>query len=337
MTMFKAGFFLLNHTPLLANHMQEFQLINKIFKPLTKGHEASRNLADDVAKISPKKNEELVISKDAFVENVHFLKKDGGFKIASKLLRTNLSDLAAAGATPLHYMLGFSKNKNLDKKFLHEFARGLKEVQNEFNLCLIGGDTVSSDQLFFSVTIFGSVKKGKILSRNAAKSGDLIFVSGTIGDAFLGLSSSDKFLQNRLFFPTPRIELGKKLLEKNLSKCAIDVSDGLLADLRHICKESKLNAEISLNKIPFSKAAKLQLGKGTAKALDLLSGGDDYELIFSTDPKNREKISQLSKLLKLDLTCIGEFKNSPHKKFEISLRDQKNQKIKITKFGYEHF
>ncbi len=317
--------------------MQEFQLINKIFKPLTEGHEASRNLADDVAKISPKKNEELVISKDLLVENVHFLKKDGGFKIASKLLRANLSDLAAAGATPLYYMLGFSKNKHLDKKFLHEFARGLKAVQDEFSLSLIGGDTVSSDQLFFSVTIFGSVKKGKILSRNAAKSGDLIFVSGSIGDAFLGLSCQENFLRNRHFFPTPRIDLGKKLLEKSLSKCAIDVSDGLLADLRHICEESKLDAQIFLDKIPLSKSAKSELIRGKAKILDLLSGGDDYELIFSVNPKNYKKVMALSKLLKLDLTCIGEFKNSPRKKFEISLHDQKNQKIKITKFGYEHF
>jgi len=318
--------------------MREFQLIEKFFKPLTNGHKAAQNLADDVAKISPKKDEELVISKDLMVEDRHFLLKDGGFKIASKLLRSNLSDLAAAGTTPLYYMLGFSKNKNTDEKFLKEFARGLKSVQDEFNLCLIGGDTVSSEKLVFSITIFGAIKKGKTLSRNQAKAGDLIFVSGTIGDAFLGLQgTSDKFLQNRHFFPTPRIELGKKLCEKNLSKCAIDVSDGLFADLNHICGSSKLQAEISLEQIPLSKSAQKILQKNSKiTRLQLFSAGDDYELIFSANAKNYKKITELANALKLQLTCIGKFTKSVNKKFGITLLDKENQKIKIEKLGYEH-
>ncbi len=319
--------------------MKEFQLIEKYFKPLTKSHKAARNLADDVAKIRVKKNEELVVSKDLFVEGVHFLRTDGGFKIASKLLRTNLSDLASSGATPLHYMLGFSKNNSTDEKFLREFARGLKSVQDEFGLCLIGGDTVKSEQLFFSVTIFGVAKKGKILSRNQAQEGDLIFVSGAIGDAFLGLNlqGAEKYLLDRHFFPTPRIELGKKLLEKNLSNCAIDVSDGLLADLQHLCQSSKLAAEINLHQVPLSPSAKKILQKNSKiKILDLISWGDDYELIFSTNPQNRQKILALSKSLNLDLTCIGEFKKSANKKFSVTLRDAKNQKIKIKTLGYEH-
>jgi len=327
--------------------MHEFQIIEKFFKPLSKAHKAAQNLADDVAKISLKKDEELVISKDAFVEDVHFLLKDGGFKIASKLLRTNLSDLAAAGATPLYYMLGFSKNNNTDEKFIKEFARGLKSVQDEFGLCLIGGDTVSSKTLFFSITIFGAIKKGKTLSRNQAKNGDLIFVSGAIGDAGLGLVNyqlpvtsyqlKNDYLLNRHFFPTPRIELGQKLLEKKLSHCAIDVSDGLLADLSHICQSSKLDAEIFLEEIPLSKSAKDFLKNNPKKnPLDLLSSGDDYELIFATNPKDEKKISQLAKDLKLDLTCVGKFKKSVDKKFTITLRDKNNDKITIKKLGYEH-
>jgi len=318
--------------------MKEFQLIEKFFKPLTNSNKAAQGLIDDVAKISLKKNEELVLSKDLFVEDVHFLAKDGAFKIASKLLRTNISDLASAGATPLYYMLGFSKNESVDEKFIKEFSRGLKSVQDEFGLCLIGGDTVKSEKLIFSVTVFGSVKKNKTMSRTNAKIGDLIFVSGTIGDAFLGLNKSENiFLKNRHFFPTARIELGKKLLEKNLSKCAIDVSDGLLSDLRHICKASKLAAEINLNQIPISTPAKKFLVKNSAiTILDLISGGDDYELIFSSNPKNHKKILQLSKDLNLDISCIGEFKKPESKKFSITLFDEKNQKIKIKKFGYEH-
>lgn len=330
--------------------MREFQLIEKFFKPLTNSCEVARRLADDVAKLPLKKNEELVVSKDIFVEDVHFLRSDGGFKIASKLLRTNLSDLAAAGATPLHYLLGFSKNNTTDKKFLAEFSRGLKSVQDEFGLCLIGGDTVSSEKLFFSVTIFGTVKKGKILSRDGAKNGDLIFVSGTIGDAGLGLkikthnilglpaaTKDDRILEQRHFFPTPRISLGKKLLEKKLSQCAIDVSDGLLADLRHVCNTSNLSAEIYFDRIPFSSAAKNFLKKNPQKnPLDLLASGDDYELIFAVNPKNQKKISTLANELKLDLTCVGEFKKSTKKKCEITLRGSSNQLLTIKNFGHEH-
>lgn len=325
--------------------MREFQIIEKYFKPLTRGHKAAQNLADDVAKISLKQDEELVISKDMINEDVHFFRKDGGFKIASKLLRSNLSDLAAAGAKPLYYAMGFSRDKDMEELFISEFARGLKSVQDEFDLILIGGDTVSSEKLFFSITIFGSIKKGKTLSRNQAKKGDLIFVSGNIGDAFLGLNmhfdglntKEKNYLLDRHFFPTPRIKLGRKLLEKNLSNCAIDVSDGLLADLHHICKASELDAEIHQNKIPISDAAKKVLkSKSGLTTLNLISGGDDYELIFSVDKKNLAKISELAKELKLDLTCIGEFKKSADEKFGIKLLDEKNQKINIKKFGYEH-
>lgn len=317
--------------------MKEFQLIEKYFKPLTNSCKASQNLADDVAKISLKKDKELIISKDVFVEDVHFLRADGGFKIASKLLRTNLSDLASSGAKPLHYMLGFSKNEHTDEKFLREFSRGLKSVQDQSELCLIGGDTIKSEKLFFSVTIFGIAKKGKILSRNQAQEGDLIFVSGTIGDAFLARCFNASKLQERHFFPTPRINLGKKLLEKKLSRCAIDVSDGLIADLNHICAASKLNAEIHLNSVPISAAAQKFLQKNSQiKITDLISGGDDYELIFAVNPKNRKKVAALSKSLDLDLTCIGEFKKSSAKKFNVSLYDEKNHKITIKKTGYEH-
>ncbi len=326
--------------------MQEFRLIEKIFKPLTNQNKAAQGLADDAARIALKKDEELVISKDIFVENVHFLFPDGGFKIAAKLLRANLSDLAASGAKPRYYMLGFSKNDRTDEKFLKEFVAGLKSVQDEFGLDLIGGDTIFSEQLFFSITIFGTIKKGKALCRNHAQNDDLIFVSGTIGDAFLGLTSLQKkistdktaqALQSQHFLPTPRIKLSQALLAKNLSKCAIDVSDGLLADLNHISTESKLDAEIYLEEIPFSQPARDFLDKNPEiKKLDLLSGGDDYELIFTAKNKDREKIFSLGKKLKLNLSCIGKMKKPAHKNPAISLFDKENKKIKITKFGYEH-
>ncbi len=336
--------------------MNELNLIQKFFQPLAKTSTASHNLSDDAARFSINRNEELIVSTDTLVEDVHFLKSDGGFNIASKLLLTNLSDLAASGAKPLYYTLNFSKNKNLDQKFITDFCRGLSSIQKKFNLSLIGGDTVCSKKLFFSVTIFGTIKKGESLLRSGAKSGDLIFVSGSIGDAFLGLNLkqkkdlSEKHLLSRHFSPTPRIELGKALLKSKISRCAIDVSDGLLSDLRHICTSSKLDAEIHLEKIPISPEAKNFLQKNPGqknpeiKLLDLISGGDDYELIFTSDKKNLRKILDLQKSLKLDLTCIGTMKKpsgkttikSPGESHCITLLDSKQKKITIKKFGYEH-
>ena len=323
----------------MPKKIAEFSIINDFYKPLTNAVPAAQNLADDVAKISLKKDEELVVSKDMFVEDVHFLRKDGGFKIAAKLLRTNLSDIAAAGAKPLYYMLGFAKDDALDKKFLTEFTRGLKETQDEFGLSLIGGDTVrTSEKLFFSITIFGIIKKGRNLLRCNGKDGDMIFVSGNIGDAALGLAlsqgskinfnaSEKKYFLARHFFPDPRIKLGQKLVAQNLSHCAIDVSDGLLADLKHICEESKLSAFIYKNKIPFSSKI--------TNPLDLISAGDDYELIFTAKKADEKKILQLAKTLKTKITAIGYLKNIA-KKPDVVLLDNNDKPINFSKYGYQH-
>jgi thiamine-monophosphate kinase len=343
--------------------MLEFEFINKILLPLTKKNtppkrykNPSQNLQDDVALLSYNKDFDLIISKDIFIEDVHFLKSDGAQKIASKLLLTNLSDIASSGGEPLYYMMGFTKNSTLNDDFYLEFANALKKLQEKYNLTLIGGDTSNSAKLFYSITIFGKVKKNKILSRKNAKNGDLIFVSNSIGDAFLGLDIKLKNLKNlenyhqklldKHFYPQPRIDLARELINKNLSKCATDISDGLIADLSNICKASNLNAEIYLSQIPLSKEAKIYL-KNNPKinVLELLSGGDDYELIFSINPKNLNKIEAISKKLNLKLTCIGKFfkesdfdanKNSSVFLFPDEQNKSSKTLIKILKQGYEH-
>ncbi len=335
--------------------MKEFDLIDKYFKPLTKNCQASQNLADDAAVISLDANEELIISKDLMSQDVHFSTTDGGFKIASKLLRSNISDLASSGATPLYYMLGFCKNSVTNSKFLSDFTRGLKKTQEEFSLCLIGGDTVKSSNLTFSLTIFGKVKKGKNLKRCNAQDGDLIFVSSTIGDAYIyrllsGIEQNinqkeltkiskkfQNFLEKRHFFPQPRVQLGEKLVAQNLSSCATDISDGLIADLNQICRSSQISAIIELSKVPLSAASKNFLQKNPQISIeDLISGGEDYELIFAVKPKDQQKILRLSQDLKLDLTCIGTFKKTDSKNYKTILIDAENRKIKIKKTGYEH-
>ena len=343
--------------------MLEFEFINKILLPLTKKNSSSKiqnnpsqNLQDDVAIIDFNKDFDLIISKDIFIEDVHFLKSDGAQKIASKLLLTNLSDIASSGGKPLYYMMGFTKNSTLNDDFYHEFGEALKVLQQKYKLTLIGGDTSNSTKLFYSITIFGKVKKNKILSRKNAQNGDLIFVSNSIGDAFLGLDIKlkkleklEKYQQKLLdkhFYPQPRIKLAQELINQNLSKCATDISDGMIADLSNICKSSKLNAEIYLSQIPLSSEAKIYL-KNNPKInfLELLSGGDDYELIFAVNPKNLNKINKLSEELNLKLTNIGKFFQKPtnqiNNNFSVFLFPNEQNKspkslIKITKKGYEH-
>jgi len=345
--------------------MLEFEFINKILLPLTQNQNSpkhkknpSQNLEDDVAIMSINKDFDLIISKDIFIEDVHFLKSDGAQKIASKLLLTNLSDIASSGGKPLYYMLGFTKNTNLDDDFYKKFGKALQDLQQKYQLTLIGGDTSNSKKLFYSITIFGKVKKNKILSRKNADDGDLIFVSNYIGEAFLGLDiklknlkkleNFHKKLLDKHFYPQPRIELAQELINKNLSKCATDISDGLIGDLSNICKASKLNSEIYLSQIPLSKESKIYLQNNPQiNVIELLSGGDDYELIFTVNPKNLNKINQLSQKLNLNLTCIGKFfkessnKNKTTKNFDVFLfPDEQNRSskdlIKILKKGYEH-
>lgn len=325
----------------------EFDLIKQYFLPLVHSKSAY-NLQNDVAKISVPKGYQLVVSKDMMAENVHFLKSDGGYKIASKLLLSNLSDLASSGAKPLHYMLGFSKNKHLDQDFFQQFSLALADLQKKFNISLIGGDTVSADSLVFSITIFGITKN--ILQRNQAQEQDLIFVSGNIGDAGLGLILSqqpqltlpkyaNKLLQAH-FFPTPQIALGLKLSKLKLSNTAIDVSDGLLADLQHICTNSHLDAHIFFDKIPVSFSAKKFLAENKQhNPLNLLASGDDYQLIFAVKPKNQQKIIDLSKKIKLNLSCIGFFNAKSQNQPQILLFDNNKtgaKQIFYQKTGYQH-
>lgn len=322
--------------------MQEFEIISKYFKKLSNNSVFAQNLGDDSCYLDIKDNQTLVISKDLICEDSHFKKEYGGYKIAYKLLAANLSDLAACGAKPIGYMLGFCKNNSMDEAFIANFCQALSDLSQKYNLPLIGGDTISSkSKLFFSITIFGSIKQGKKLLRSTAQDQDLIFISGNIGDSYLGLQILEKKLQildpkltnyflEKHFYPTAQINLGQKLLSENLAHSAIDISDGLFADLDHICQNSQLEANIFLDKIAFSKQAQ----KINPNYLQLCQGGEDYELIFTAKKKNKEKILQLSQKLNVKITEIGFLKKTNDNK--INLFDKNNKKIAITNYGYEH-
>lgn len=290
--------------------LSEFELIEKYFAPLAapNGNATGKSfgLLDDAAVLSCAPGEEWVVTKDAIVEGIHFLSDDPPASVAKKLLRVNLSDLAAKGAKPSHYLLAAAWPTSAEDAWVAEFARGLAEDQELFGVGLLGGDTVSTHgPATFSLTAFGTVKAGNMIRRAGAQVGDKIYVSGTIGDAILGLqilkeglsvtADGDRdFLVNRYRVPQPRLDL-LDLLQQN-AHAAIDVSDGLLADLDHLCRASHLGAHLNLASIPLSSAARSCIDAETAVLEDLVRGGDDYEVLFAASPTLR---------LPNDVTPIG--------------------------------
>ncbi len=273
----------------------EDNLIARYFRPLATNPGAF-GLYDDAA-ILKSTGDDLVVTTDAIIEGVHFLSDDPPDTIARKALRVNLSDLAAKGALPAGFVLTLAL-KAARNEWLAPFSRSLGEDATAFDCPLLGGDTVSTPgPLMISVTAFGRVPSGKMIRRDGAKEGDIVAVTGTIGDAALGLrmlrgdparakldKSAQAFLVNRYRVPQPRNLLAIAL--RNCASAAMDVSDGLAGDLAKLCAASKVSASIEVQSIPLSYAAEALLDAKLASVEDIVSGGDDYE-VLCTIPENR--------------------------------------------------
>ena len=323
--------------------MDEFSFIEKYLSPLAFGKAEAVSLKDDAAIIPQKPGYDIVITKDAIAEGTHFFKNDSPYNIAKKLLRVNISDLAAKGAIPYCCFLALVLPRNLDEEWLAEFTASLKDDLQEFGCFLAGGDTTSHDGgLVLTLTALGHVPTGKAILRSGAAVGDLIFATGTIGDSHLGLQlilgkytdlsiASKEFLINRYNIPQPRTGIGTELL--NIASSATDISDGLLADLQNICNCSKLSAALPLKSIPFSKAAKEAIKLHPELQLSALSGGDDYELLFTAPPSMQDKILEISQKSDIHITKIGEIRSGSG----IRLLDKAGREITVDKKGYRHF
>jgi thiamine-monophosphate kinase len=293
----------------------EFAFIDRLLKPLATGAGAL-GLVDDAALIDPPPGCQLVLTKDAMVAGVHFLEDDPPAAIAQKLLRVNLSDLAAMGATPLGYLLALARSRAIDDAWLEGFCQGLAADQARYGITLLGGDTVGTPgPLTLSLTAIGTVSRGRALLRRAARAGDRLWVSGTLGDAALGLrvlqgtlhpgAAAAEVLIGRYRLPEPRLGLGRRLF--GLAHAAIDVSDGLLADLRHILDASGIGAVVEAARLPLPEAA-----QGLDGALDAaLAGGDDYELLFTAPEAATAALEALGRELDLRLTPIGHAREEP--------------------------
>ena len=314
----------------------EFEIIEKIFAPLATSRAALR-LKDDVAVLSGRASYDLILSTDSIVEGVDFFTNDPPDTIAQKALRVNLSDLAAKGAVPFGYLLTLVLRKSVRTAWLRAFARGLAADQRQFKVALLGGDMSSTrGPLTITIAALGYVPKGGAILRSGAKPGDLVFVSGTIGDSAGGLAAikskrRDAQLVKRFRVPQPRVSLGPKL--RGVASAALDVSDGLLADLGHLADVSGVHIAIEAASIPLSSRLRRAWGEDSGTVLRAATAGDDYEIAFTTRPSKRKRVETVSKSIGVPLTQIG----LVSKGRGVKLFDRQGTSINVRRKGYTHF
>ena len=314
--------------------LSEFELIERFFASADGGREdVVLGIGDDGAVVTPPADSELVVSVDTLVEGVHFHADAPAHALGYKSLAVNLSDLAAMGATPAWFTLALTlPQSNLD--WLADFSRGLGELADRSGIALIGGDTTRGP-LSISIQAMGHVPQGQALTRSGARAGDAIYVSGNPGEAAAGLRAVESALNlenpliRRLYFPQPRLALGQAL--RGVANAAIDISDGLLADLGHILKQSAVGAELDAEAIPLS--AELAEFSGEEALQLALSGGDDYELCFCVPPETEGAVATLATLLGVQLSRIGTITEKPG----CLVRDRQGQALDFNEPGYLHF
>jgi thiamine-monophosphate kinase len=324
-----------------AQPLGEFERIRRFFAPLAAP--GALGLRDDAALIDGPDGQQYVLTADAIVEGVHFLGDDPPAQVAQKLLRVNLSDLGAKGAVPVGYLLVTALPRALDEAWLAAFATGLAADQANFGIALLGGDSTATDgPATLSVTAVGRVTSGRAVLRSGARPGDGVYVSGTLGDAALGLQAlrgelpgiaaeARDFLAGRYRLPQPRLVPGQRLV--GVAQAMIDISDGLVADLGHIAEASGVGAVIEAALLPLSPAARAVIGAEPLRLSAALSGGDDYELLFTAAADAGAALTALADELGLPLTRIGRIEAGSG----VEVVDDKGAVLAVPVAGYRHF
>jgi thiamine-monophosphate kinase len=319
----------------------EFGRIREFFAPLA--GLGALGLTDDAALLECSPGYRLVITVDQLVEGVHFLADDPPELVAKKLMRRNLSDLAAMGATPRHYLVTSALPAARDDAWVRRFAAGLAEDQHRYGLALLGGDSTSTPgPTALTLTAIGHVAAGREIRRSGAQPGDKVWVSGTIGDAYLGLqllrgsypalaAAHRAALIERFRLPDPRTALGPDLA--GIAHAMIDVSDGLIADLGHICETSGVAATVELGRVPLSPAAEAAVAADEKSRAALATAGDDYELLFAAPPEADDEINSLAQGLGLRITEIGRIEAGEG----VRLVDAAGVDVPLAAAGWRHF
>ncbi len=317
--------------------MDEFELIKNYFQKISNNNPNAKKLNDDV--FFDKKNK-LVVSVDTYNEGVHFPNFNYPNLVIKKILRSSISDLMAKGVKPKYYFISGSANKNqFTKKNLKKISKSLNQEQKKYNLKLSGGDTTNFNKVSFSITSIGFAKK--IIERNKARLNDDIYVTGNIGDSFIGQkviknnikisSKLKKYFVNQFYCPNLPYKIYNEM--HKFANTSIDVSDGLISDMKKLINKQKLSFHINVNKIPISKNLEFYLKKYKKLRTQYLFNGDDYQILFTASQKNRSLIKSIGEKMNQKLTIIGKI-NNRSKKNSVALD---NKPLNLSKFkGYSH-
>ena len=329
----------------------EFGLINRLSRNF-KYHLSNTllPLGDDCAAYSTSSSKNQLVSTDALVENIHFrLSTISAEQLGKKAIAVNISDIAAMGGIPTRILITLGISKKISPAYLDQLYKGIQKTCQLYNIELFGGDTVSSPKCFFiNVTIIGETKKGKLFTRKGAKKGDLIFTTGTLGDSSLGLkiqsgkkwkcsAKSRKHLLERHLTPTPRLKESQLLAQSTFKiNSMIDISDGLVQDLHHICKQSGTGALIFEEKLPQSPAfSKVCSDNNLSLAPFILNGGEDYELLFTLPADGVKNLYRQFEKAEALVTHIGEI-TQPSEKVSLLKKNGKRE-ILPQSSGFNHF
>lgn len=322
--------------------MNEFDVIERYFVPLTMGQAGSVGLKDDGAVVSIPEGHELVLTSDTLNESIHFLRGEDPVNIAHKALRVNLSDLASMGADPICYQLNLAFPEKPTETWLERFTGALMADQALYGIYCSGGDTTSikGGYLSVSITAMGCVPKGKAVRRGGAQDGDLVVLTGCIGDAVLGLKALQKGLNretyagaiSRYLRPLPRIQSVDLL--RRYAHAAADISDGFIADLQHIAEASGVGSVINLSNMKFSEEVQKAIGAGLLTLEEALSGGDDYELVLAVAPLHYQEFLKLMNELNIEPFVVGEFKKNDR---GVKLYHDNGEVFEVTRRGWSHF
>ena len=317
--------------------MHEFQIISNYFKKLTKSNKNALNLNDDI--FFDKKNN-LAVSVDTYIEGTHFINFKNPELVVKKILRSSISDLICKGVVPKYYFVSGSGNKNsFNKSNLSKISKSLNEEQQKYKVYLGGGDTIFSKKISFTITSIGYCKN--IIYRNKATQNDDLYVTGNLGDSYIGLLILKKklklsILQNKYFiskYYKPEIHLKLVNELKKFASSSIDISDGLFNDLEKLINQLNISYKVKLKDIPISKNLSLLIKNKNLLKKNLISNGDDYQILFTAPKRKRLLIKNISKSSKIRITKIGKILNKTH---QSSLLDEKNKKITLKNKGYFH-
>jgi thiamine-monophosphate kinase len=330
-----------------GERLGEFDIIARYFAPLATDP-AALALHDDVAVLPVREGQELVITCDTIIEGVHFFSSDPPGSIGHKALAVNLSDLAAKGARPCAYLLSLALPQPPSAAWLEGFASALHELQEQAGIVLVGGDTSATPgPLTITITALGHVPQGQAVLRSGAEPGDRLYVSGTIGDAYLGLrlledpalvrswgltEDERAFVIERYRRPRPRSALA--LAVRNFAQAGIDISDGLVGDIEKLCSVSHVGAQIKVNLVPLSSAAATAVAREQELLKKLITAGDDYEIVAALPKAKGEIFEAEAREVGESVTAIGEIVPG---KGQVTVLDAEGREVKLDHKGFAHF